>query len=424
MNAGASSKIRVLIVDDNIDTQDNLKKMLYFEQDIEVVGTAGGGYEGIDKTKELLPDLVLMDINMPDIDGIRATQKVRAEVPNCAVIMMSVQGEQEYLRRSMVAGASDYLVKPFSTDDLVGSIRSVYEREGLRNPVVAPPPPMFTPVTAPPPPVDSVDTGKVVALFSPKGGVGRTTLAVNLASALKSMTNKRVGLLDCGLLFGDVGVMLNLVTKKSITDLVANIADLDQDLIEEILFTHSSGVRVLLAPPRPEMAELVTAEHIGVIVAKLRAMFDYIVVDTMPSFQDVMLAILDAADKILVLSTPEITALKNMKLFLETTEALGYPQSKLMLVINRMDSSGGISIAEIEANVNQKVSCGVVNDWKLATAAVNHGVPFVISNKDTQISKDVMTLASLIAEGDAALESNGAHAKGKGIGGRFSLFKR
>lgn len=422
MSAGSNTKIRLLIVDDNIDTQDNLKKMLYFEQDIEILGAASGGYEGIQRTKELQPDIVLMDINMPDIDGIRATERVRAEVPGSAVIIMSVQGEQEYLRRAMVAGASDYLVKPFSTDDLVSSIRMVYEREGLRHRLVAPSP--SPTVVAPPPPVPQADKGKVIAIYSPKGGVGRTTIAVNLAAALKLNTEKRVALLDCSLLFGDVGVMLNLVTKKSITDLIPSISEIDAEMIGDVMFTHSSGVKVLLSPPRPEMAELVTAEHINTILAILRRMFDYVVIDTMPSFQDVMLAILDASDKIIVLATPEVSALKNMKLFIETTEALGYQTSKLMLVINRMDSSGGISIAEIEANVNQKVTCGIVNDWKLATFAVNHGVPFILSNKESQISKDLLALSRLIAEGDGAKDRDGSQAKGKGIGSRFGLFRR
>ncbi|MBI2865003.1 MAG: response regulator [Chloroflexi bacterium] len=415
--------IRVLIVDDNLDTRENLRKMLYFEEDIEVVDTAAGGLEGIEKAKELTPHVVLLDINMPGVDGIRAAERLRAEAPASAVIMMSVQGEQEYLRRAMVAGASDYLIKPFSTDDLVGSIHMVHERDGHRyRTLVAPTAP--TPTGAASAATVPVERAKVIAIFSPKGGAGTTTVAVNLACALKLQTGRRVALLDCSLIFGDVAVMLNLISKNSLADLTAVGGDLDVDLIQDVMVDHASGVKVLLAPPRPEMGETVTAEHLGTILAKLRSLFDYIVVDTMHSFQDVMLSILDVADKIVVLTTPEVTALKNIKLLLETIEVLGYHPSKLALVVNRVDSHGGINIGEIEANVKHKVTSGIVNDWKLATFAVNRGVPFIISSKESPLAKDVLSLASIIAESEEATGHQDGQPKAKGIGGRLGLFRK
>ena len=159
--------IRVLIVDDISETRDHLAKLLGFEPDIEVVGAASSGAEAIEMAARILPDVVLMDINMPDMDGITATERLSAQVPAAAVVMMSVQGEADYLRRSMLAGAREFLVKPFSSDELTASIRQVNAREREKADRIAATPAVRA--------QDPTEEGQVVAVFSPKGGVGRTT---------------------------------------------------------------------------------------------------------------------------------------------------------------------------------------------------------------------------------------------------------
>src|SRR5206468_1359221 len=211
-----ADKIRVLIVDDIPETRDQLTKLLRFASDIEVVATAASGAEALELAGRHQPDVVLMDINMPDMDGITTTEKLSTHVPTTSVVMMSVQGEADYLRRSMLAGAREFLVKPFSSDELTGSIRQVYsrEREKASRIVAAAPAPR---------PEEEVD-GQVIAVFSPKGGVGRTTMAVNLAVAAAQDLGKKVCLVDGSFQFGDVGVLLNLNPKnKSIADLVPEL---------------------------------------------------------------------------------------------------------------------------------------------------------------------------------------------------------
>ena len=170
-----ADRIRVLIVDDIPETRDHLARLLGFESDVEVAGTASSGAEAIDQATKLLPDVILMDINMPDMDGIAATERLSSQVPSAAVVMMSVQGEADYLRRSMLAGAREFLVKPFSSDELTASIRQVYSREKEKAGRAAA-------VTLAARTQDPTEEGQVVAVFSPKGGVGRTTIAVNLAT--------------------------------------------------------------------------------------------------------------------------------------------------------------------------------------------------------------------------------------------------
>ncbi|MEK7861186.1 MAG: response regulator [Chloroflexota bacterium] len=397
-----AAKIRILIVDDIADTRDNLAKLLGFEPDLQVVGSAGSGQEAIALAKEQNPDAILMDINMPDMDGITATEIISNTVPGSPIIMMSVQGEQDYLRRSMLAGAREFLVKPFSADELVNAIRHVHELEKVKRARYAQAAPAGGgSVSAAGP--GEVEKGKVITLFSPKGGVGRTTIATNLAVALHQATGKPVALVDGSLPFGDIGVILNMNPKaKTVADLVGSFESADAEVLETVLVSHSSGIKVLLAPPTPESAELITGANMKHVLDTLRERYAYIVVDTWPSFQEVVLTMMDTADVVLTPMTLEITSMKNVRVFLEITEKLGYGDDKVQLIANRNDSSGGIKATDIEASLGRKIPHTIVSDGRTLVLAVNRGVPFVISHKDSQVSKDIFTLADKLSGAEAA----------------------
>jgi pilus assembly protein CpaE len=421
--AMTAEKIRILIVDDIADTRDNLAKLLGFEPDFEVVGSAGSGQEAISIAKEQTPDAILMDINMPDMDGITATEIISNTVPGSPIIMMSVQGEQDYLRRSMLAGAREFLVKPFSADELVNAIRHVHELEKVKRARYAQTAPAGGGTVAGAGPGEP-ETGKVVTLFSPKGGVGRTTIATNLAVALHQATGKPVVLVDGSLPFGDVGVILNMNPKaKNVADLVGSFESADADVLETVLVSHSSGIKVLLAPPTPESAELITGANMKHVLDTLRQRYAYIVVDTWPSFQEVVLTMMDAADVVLTPMTLEITSMKNVRVFLEITEKLGYGEGKVQLIANRNDSSGGIKASDIEASLGRKIPHTIVSDGRTLVLAVNRGVPFVISHKDSQVSKDVFTLAGKLS-GAAEVAQPAAAKQAAPARGGLRLFAR
>jgi pilus assembly protein CpaE len=396
---GSMPKIGVLIVDDIADTRDNLSKLLLFERDIEVVGTAGSGPEAIEMCRRANPDVVLMDINMPEMDGIKAAEIISSEFPGMGLIMMSVQGEQDYLRRAMLAGAREFLVKPFSSDELVRSIRHVYRLESTKRAMAAAAAVPGTGMLTPQGQAGGDGEprhGKILTVVSPKGGVGRTTVAVNLAVALKLSTQKKVALVDGSLYFGDVGVMMNLLSNKTLIDAVEHIDGLDEDLLNDLMSTHSSGVKVLLGPPQPEQAELVTAEHIRRILVGLTAGYDYVVVDTWPSFAETVLTAMDLADHILLVMTLEMTAIKDVKLYLEVVEKLNYPAEKVKLILNRSGSSGGIKVEAVEETLRHKVMVGLSNDFVAMQTAINQGVPLVISAREHPFSRDIYRLARLL----------------------------
>jgi pilus assembly protein CpaE len=396
-----ADQIRVLIVDDIPETRDHLAKLLGFETDIEVVGAAASGREAIELGAKLVPDVILMDINMPDMDGITATERLASEVPSAAVVMMSVQGEADYLRRSMLAGAREFLVKPFSSDELTSSIRQVYtrERDKLSRIALQPSPQGAAPASRPVPGQtrEADEPGRVVAVFGPKGGVGRTTLAVNLAVAAATELGQKTCLVDASFQFGDVGVLLNLNPKnKSVADLIPELESGDLESLDTFLINHSAGIRVLLAPPSPEMSELITPHGAKRILETLRMSHDLVVVDCMASFNDTTLAILDLADTVLTMLSLEITSIKNIRLFLEVAEQLGYSSDKVRLVLNRADSSLGIRVADVEHSIGRRVDHTIVSDGRSVVYALNRGVPFFLSNREAQVSQDILRLASAV----------------------------
>ncbi len=391
-------KIRILIVDDIPETRENLKKLLYFESDIEVVGAATSGEEGIELAKQCQPHVVLMDINMPGMDGITASEAITQEVPFAQVIMMSVQSEADYLRRAMLAGARDFLTKPFTSDELISTIRRVHEMAASRR-MAMPVPQVAGPgigvVPAGPPP----QLGKIITVFSSKGGVGCSMIAVNLALALKKLTEPdgKVALVDASLQFGDIGVMLNLQPTRSVADLATQIEELDSYLIETVMIPHQSEIRALLAPPRPEMADLITPDHIKTILEELRKSFDYIIVDTWTALHDLVLRVLDISDRILLVTIPDVPSIKNVRLFFDVTEALEYPADKLILVVNQADRrAGGISVKLIEENLKHPVAARIPFDDRTALLSINQGVPFVLGDRRNPLAQAIFKLGEVL----------------------------
>lgn len=239
--------------------------------------------------------------------------------------------------------------------------------------------------------------GKCIAMFSPKGGTGKTTVAVNLAVAIREQTNKSVCIMDASYPFADVGVMMNLEPRRTIVDLLPHINELGGEIMESILQPHASGVKVLLAPPTPEETELVTAEHVSIVISALRELYEFVIVDTHGSFTDISIGVLDAADLILVMTTLELPSLKNVRQFVDTaTQKLGYPLEKMAIIANRASAVGGLTITDVENSVGAKVVSVISSGGPVAVTAANQGVPFVISHKESQLYRDMLSLVKLL----------------------------
>lgn len=422
-----AGNIRVLIVDDLPETRENVRKLLQFESDIEVIGQAGTGEEAVRMAKEHQPDIILMDINMPGIDGIGASQQITESVPTVQIIIMSVQSDPNYLRRAMMAGARDFLTKPFGGDELVAAIRRVHDK---RPSVSSTPARQARQVSSnvPAEPM-ALPEGNVIAVYSPKGGAGCTTTAINLAVAL-ARRGRRTILVDGSLQFGDVSVMLNMKAMTSIADLSDRGSELDQELISSVSQVHRSNLNVLLAPPRPEMADVVSEENIKQLLAVLKESFDFIIVDTTSYLSEKTLAILDQADKIVLIAQQNLSSLKNVSRFFDLAESLEYETQKVWLVVNRAKSKQGkgISVHDVGKALKRPVYGTIPDDEITVTDASNQGVPMVMGEHQKKpISLAIIKIADQIAkelmEGKTPMSNNRVDGdKPKGLFGR--LFSR
>lgn len=402
-----ADKIRVLIVDDIAETRENVRKLLQFESDVEVIGAARSGKEGVQLAQELNPDVVLMDINMPDIDGIAATETIRHKSPETQVVILSVQGDQNYMRRAMLAGARDFLTKPPMGDELISAVRRAAEMARVERSKAAPargsggypglPPSVHV--------LPGLLQGKVVSVYSPKGGVGTTTVAVNLAIALHN-EDTRVVLVDANLQFGDVAVFLNEQGKNTIIEIAPRVEELDAETVEEIMLKHeASGIHILAAPQKPEYAEKVSPEQFGRVIYLLKQLYSYVIVDTSCALNDITLTAFDHSDAVVVITTQEIPSIKNTSLALDLMQTLGVSRDKLVLTINRYDKRIAITPERVGKNLKQEVAAVIPLDEKVVINAVNRGIPFMVDNKAQLAARGIYALSEAVRGCLAAQES-------------------
>ncbi len=371
---------KILVVDDDPDVQRTLAYTL--KQEGYQVVVAGDGAEGFRLWSTESPALMLLDIMLPKLDGYQVAAKIRAEegpTAHVPIIMLTAEREVEQKVRGLRAGADDYLIKPFHTAELLARIKSLLARFAPSEALVGRPP-----------------LGRVHVYYGAKGGVGTTTIAINAAIALHRELGRKVALVDGNLQFGDHRVFLDLgLDRRSIVDVVT-APSIDIDLIQQILVRHDSGVDLLLAPPSPETAELVTSEHMPIILDQLRTAYDYILIDIDKKLDEINLRILDLADVIFVVMTADLSCLKNVRLVLETISNLGYEHDKVRLVLNRSNAFTGINVKNAEGALKRTIDHQVVNEYRGAISALNSGAPFMFTRADSLLGRSLLEFARVV----------------------------
>ncbi|MDQ2853647.1 MAG: response regulator [Chloroflexota bacterium] len=375
-----AEQIRLLVVEDVPQVAMHMRSLLQAQAQIKMLDVVTSGEHALSAVTELRPDVLIVDALLQGrVSGLQVAEQVRRAESTVSVIVLTVP--QNPVTEDPTIGIDAVLKMPFSGFDLTTMVRKVHEESA----------------------VSGARSGSMlVSLFSPKGGVGRTTLAYNLAVALG--VKHRVCLIDGSLQFSDLrGLLRAPATAPSIVNLPTDkIRDTD---LADVMWKDSSGVDVLLAPPRIEMAEMVTVRDIEKALSMIRQVYEVIVVDTRATLSDDVLAFLDASDLILEVLAYDSMAIRALAMADEAFAAIGYPASKLATILNRADSTGGFSKADVEEAINRRIDFEVVSDGRLVIAANNEGVPFVLASPDAPISKGIMQMAEALAE---RLPSNAA----------------
>jgi len=363
--------LRIQIIDSDLTVVEQLQRILETEG-FEVL-TAVTGRAGLAVAERKHPSLILMDTNLPDTRGYEICRALRsspstADVP---ILIYSARAKVADKVAGFNAGANDYIVKPVAAAELLARINAALRTEQ---------PPL----------------AHIVALWGTKGGVGTTTLASNLAVALRSKTRKRVTLMDASILGGTLDVLLNLPPRHTIADLLPRLDDLDSELLSSVLAIHSSGVKALLSAPWNRDGTPVQPTQLERILSWLQPASDYIVVDTSPSLDESTLTVLQLSNQVIVVLTPEMTSLRNAKLFLNMAATLQDQSQKQILALNRYPSRGGIKLKDIEAALRTKIDVQIPADEALVTYSINRGIPLVSSDPRSPVATGLSRLAEKV----------------------------
>jgi pilus assembly protein CpaE len=364
-----SDQTRLLIVEDVPQVAEYIRGLLNAQSRVKLLEVLSDGSRAIASIKELRPDVVLVDALLQGrIKGPKLIEMIREAGLGIPVIVLTVP--QNPIEVDPSQGIHGVIAMPFSGFDLMTRIATARkEFEDLQT-----------------------STGtRVMTVFAPKGGVGKTTIAFNLAVALGQLEQRTV-LVDGSLQFGDLRSLLKVpVDAPSILDLPTDrIAESD---LSDVLWRDPSGIDILLAPPRIEMAEMLTPRDVDKVLSLLRRVYSAIVIDMSSHLNDINLAFLDASDIIVEIVTYDSTTIHNTVAIADTFRSIGYPASKVRYLVNRADSAGGIDAVDLERALGRVPEHSVVSDGRLVVQSNNEGVPFVLANPDAPVSKDVMRVA-------------------------------
>jgi pilus assembly protein CpaE len=373
---------RILLVDNNPVSND-LVRLTLGGEGIEVLQVQTAE-EAFAKAVGQLPDVAIVEAVLPGMDGYALSRNLRQNevTKNLPILMLSSKGEIADKVAGFDAGVDDYLTKPFEPTELLVRVRRLLARGKMATAAEAQGP----------------KRGRIIAVFGTKGGVGKTTLSVNLAVALQRKTKARVALMDADFFFGDIALHLNLPPTSTVVDLVERIDQLDPELVERVMITHSSGVRVLLGPTQPEEAEKVTAAHVERLLDALSELYNFVIVDCHPNYDDRNLVILEKADDIMFVVRPELGPLKNMGVFLNLVIKLALPLSKIHIVLNRAGSRSGIEVEQIEQTFRRRIAFRMMSGGRTVVLSVNRGVPLMMEKPNHPLSKQISGMADYLSK--------------------------
>lgn len=382
------NKMKLMLLADTESDRQNIMGILKNIDYVNVIGDYTDEEAAWDSLERSSAEIMLLGAGVNG-EGYAFAERISAIHPELGIIMLESELLEETMHNALFSGAKDVLVKPLEPEKVASAIYRIHQlnerKAAIQNNTVNKK-------------IRKRDLGQVYTVFSTKGGVGKTFVSINLAASLAKKQDARVVLLDLDLDFGNAALALNLYPKFTISDVVDDIRNIDSDLIESYLMPHESGIKVLPANLQQQMNDYMNAEHIRIILESLRESFDYIVVDMPARFVDKVMPALALADTLLVVTTPEISSVRNVKALLATLMDLNFPQSKVKIILNKEQIRGDIKQKDIELTLNKKVDAAIGFDYQKVLSSLNRGIPLVSEYPKNVVSKNIEKLCLRIVQ--------------------------
>lgn len=375
---------KVIIVDGNLEARSELHKMLALAH-VAVLGEAGYGVDAQTLVEDAQPDVALVGVEEPVARGLQTVEALSASYPNLPIIVYSSLADGASVRRAMLAGARDYLTQPLDSETVIGSIRMVLDQEEHRQRRMTGEVPQLT--TA---------GGTVITVFGAKGGIGKTTIATNLATALVRETGQTVALVDMDTRFGDVAIMMDVPVDRNIADLTRRLDHVDRSNIKEYLVQHSSGVAILPAPSHPGDWNVVSPDHIEQIVRLLAQTHDFVILDTPGTFNEMVAAALEMATVVLLVTSMDVASIKDTVLALNMLRSWSFPREKVKLAINHANVANSVKEKDVVRTLEYEVFWQIPYD-EAVTKSTQLGQPIVLTKPNSRVGANLIDLARVIA---------------------------
>ncbi|UNC93453.1 nucleotide-binding protein [Candidatus Contubernalis alkaliaceticus] len=398
-------RINVIIVEDDQEERANITEILSSVEDIKIMGEADSSEEILEALNTFTPDVLLIGAYIPG-GGYQLAEKVSSAYPGITMIIIERELREETFRKALFAGAKDVIISPYTSSALVDSIYTSVQME-LKRPAVK----SSSGSTAG---RQFQKQGQVITVFSTKGGVGKTLVAVNLAVSLAKEKKGTVALVDLDLDFGNVALALDTLPRYTISDAINEIPEFDPESLESYLFPHSSGIMVLPVNAQPQGSDLIAYQQVDMILKMLKSLFDFVVIDLPSRFSEPINSAFELADLLVMVTTPEVSTVRNIKTSLMALSELNYPKNKIKLVLNKAEPRGEIKPKDVETTLNQRLYAVLPVDYKVAGSSLNKGIPAVLLYPRAKISRSFQDLARKIIAGDPGKKAKGKSSRGGG----------
>lgn len=374
--------VSILIVDENEKTRASLIEQLRYP-DLRIVGESSFGATAASWADQLDVDVVIVVVEEPVVRALRTVELLTTGATSRPVIAVSSQNNRDMMRKTMLAGARDYLALPAPENDLRKSVIRVHQRELERR---------FAPAEGSRTTVHST----IITVMGVKGGIGKTVTAVNIAAAIAQGTKQHVALVDTDLQFGDCGVMLDIVPERTIADALGEADPATPHLVDAYLSDHASNLSLLAAPASPGEADQISPDDVGKVLRSLAASNDYVVIDTSPQLDPITALAIDLASIVLVLVVPEVPCIRRTQAALALLEEAGYSRDKVKLLLNRAGKRAEVSNAELEATLGYPIYAEIPDDRAVAQS-VSLGVPVIMSDANSSAGRAFTALGRKLA---------------------------